>query len=63
MLGLWKTFWKLKKTTCTGNFGVAQFVKDILDPEENEDTPEKMICTRNSRLTNFVENVLNVEEI
>ena len=48
ILSLWKTFWileKLKKTTRAEHSEVAQFVENILDLEETEDTPEKMTCT------------------
>ena len=34
-----------QKTTCTGHYGVAQFVENILGLEETQDTPEKMTCT------------------
>ena len=36
---------KLKKTTRAEHSEVAQFVENILDLEETEDTPEKMTCT------------------
>ena len=36
---------KTQINKCTGDSRVAQFVKNILDLEETEDTPEKMTCT------------------